>query len=89
MFALFPKLPVIKRPNTFSGVALIPTIKIGKVEFRICRYDRISHLALKDLLARKRICDARTNTEPGAIATGSFQGWSTLTVETIELCLGR
>src|SRR6266508_3291449 len=51
MFALFPKLPVIKRPNTFSAVALIPTIKIGKVEVHICRYDGISHRALDYLLA--------------------------------------
>ncbi len=70
--ALLPKLRVIKNigSNTFSRVALTPTIKIGKVEFSICRYDRISHRALKDLLPGKRICDARTNTEPGAIATG-------------------
>src|SRR6266540_3006617 len=66
MFALFPKLPVIKRPNTFSGVALIPTIKIRKVEVRICRYDGISHRTLHDLLARKRIC-----VRPHKYGTGS------------------
>ena len=36
--------------NTLPGIALIPTIKIRKVEDAICRYDGISHRALEDLL---------------------------------------
>src|SRR6266540_5520 len=65
MFALLPQLHVIKNvgSNTFSGVALIPTIKIGKVEVRNCRYDGISHRALEDLLARKRICVRLVSTD--------------------------
>ncbi len=64
MFALLPKLHVKKNigSNTFSRVALTPTIKIRKVEVRICRYDSISHRALEDLLARKRICVNMTST---------------------------
>ncbi len=62
--ALLPKLRVKKNigSNTFSRVALTPTIKIRKVEVRICRYDRISHRTLHDLLARKRICVNMTST---------------------------
>src|SRR6266511_4915889 len=58
MFALLAKLHAIQVviSEALAGVALIPTIKIGKVEFSICRYDGISHRALEDLLARKRIC---------------------------------
>ncbi len=65
---LIANLHVIKNvgAHTLAGVALIPTIKIGKVEVRIWRYDRISHRALEDLLARKRIC-----VRPHKYGTGS------------------
>ncbi len=65
---LIANLHVIKNvgPHPLTGVALIPTIKIGKVEVHICRYDGISHRALEDLLARKRIC-----VRPHKYGTGS------------------
>src|SRR6266508_1861376 len=58
MFALLAKLHAIQIviSEALAGVALIPTIKISKVEVAICRYDGISHRAVEDLLARKRIC---------------------------------